>query len=41
VTEKKDEIMREVEVLAKMQHPYIVAYKESAEYEKNLYIVMD
>jgi len=42
MTEKeKDEAMREVEVLAKMQHPYIVAYKESFEYDKNLYIVMD
>ncbi|KAJ9592846.1 hypothetical protein L9F63_015489 [Diploptera punctata] len=38
---EKDEAMREVEVLAKMQHPYIVAYKESFEYDKNLYIVMD
>lgn len=42
MTEKeKDEAMREVEVLSKMQHPYIVAYKESFEYDKNLYIVMD
>jgi len=42
MTEKeKDEAMREVEVLAKMQHPYIVAYKESFEHDKNLYIVMD
>ncbi|KAJ4428031.1 hypothetical protein ANN_24045 [Periplaneta americana] len=42
MTEKeKDEAMREVEVLAKLQHPYIVAYKESFEYDKNLYIVMD
>jgi NIMA (never in mitosis gene a)-related kinase len=42
MTEKeKYEAMREVEVLAKMQHPYIVAYKESFEYDKNLYIVMD
>ncbi|KDR15801.1 Serine/threonine-protein kinase Nek1 [Zootermopsis nevadensis] len=42
MTEKeKDEAMREVEVLAKMQHPYIVAYKESFEYDRNLYIVMD
>lgn len=39
--QEKDEAMREVEVLAKLQHPYIVAYKESFEYEKNLYIVMD
>ncbi|PSN50789.1 hypothetical protein C0J52_05947 [Blattella germanica] len=38
---EKDEAMREVEVLAKMQHPYIVAYKESFEHDKNLYIVMD
>ena len=42
MTEKeKDEAMREVEVLAKMQHPYIVAYKESFQHDKNLYIVMD
>lgn len=42
MTEKeKEEAMREVEVLSKMQHPYIVAYKESFEHDKNLYIVMD
>ncbi|XP_033608128.1 uncharacterized protein LOC111866412 isoform X2 [Cryptotermes secundus] len=39
--QEKNEAMREVEVLAKLQHPYIVAYKESFEYGKNLYIVMD
>ena len=38
---ERDEARKEVSVLAQMQHPNIVSYKESFEGDGNLYIAMD